>query len=163
MKTGASTRHAENQCPVCNHSLYDNPAHFDPKAGTSGLYRFCPGQSAATLEHNHSEEYQHGYQDGFAEGIKHTKGDVTQCNQCAGVAEVADAADLKSANHVGSNPAARTNQELNAAYAEKLRTGDAEVDAFFARKRAEVNEVSNMLHLRKELDPDAPDAVVIEG
>ena len=45
------------------------------------------------------------------------------------MAEVADAADLKSANHVGSNPAART---------------------------------IDMLRLRKELDPDAPDAVVVD-
>lgn len=37
----------EQKCPVCQLALYENPAHFDPSLGTSGLYRWC---AVATAE-----------------------------------------------------------------------------------------------------------------
>src|SRR5438128_4900 len=36
-----SEKPGDISCPVCRLDLYRNPKHFDPNAGTSGLYKFC--------------------------------------------------------------------------------------------------------------------------
>ena len=50
------------RCTECGSGLYDNPFHFDPSAGTSGLYRWCvspaPPAKATPLcpVHQHLED-----------------------------------------------------------------------------------------------------------
>jgi peptide methionine sulfoxide reductase MsrB len=50
-----SNKPGDISCPVCDLDLYANPAHFDAKAGTSGLYRFCPSPVALCAKCGHNK------------------------------------------------------------------------------------------------------------